>query len=78
MILSIYLFVMLFVFVRKYDFVVFILLLQTSLYMLRQSEEYIFPGGGFLHIPTKRFNPEWGWRHYCHSLVSAGAHWLHL
>ena len=60
MILSIYLFVMLFVFVRKYDFVVFILLLQTSLYMLRQSEEYIFPGGGFLHIPTKRFNPEWG------------------
>ena len=52
-ILSIYLFVMLFVFVRKYDFVVFVLLLQTPLYMLHQSEEYIFPGGFGKFFNTK-------------------------
>jgi hypothetical protein len=56
MILSIYLFVMLFVFVRKYDFVVFILLLQTPLYMLHQTEEYIFPGGFGKFFNTKIFN----------------------
>jgi len=55
-ILSIYLFVMLFVFVRKYDFVVFVLLLQTPLYMLHQSEEYIFPGGFGKFFNTKIFN----------------------
>lgn len=44
-ILSIFLFVFLIVFVRKVDFVVFILLLQTPLYMLHQAEEYVFPGG---------------------------------
>ena len=38
LILSIYLLLMLFVFIRKNDFVVFILLLQTPLYMLHQSE----------------------------------------
>lgn len=43
--ISIFLFVFLFVFVRESDFVVFILLLQTPLYMLHQAEEYIFPGG---------------------------------
>ncbi|MBT3240898.1 MAG: HXXEE domain-containing protein [Chloroflexi bacterium] len=57
-ILSIYLFVMLFVFVRKYDFVVFVLLLQTPLYMLHQSEEYIFPGGFGKFFNTKIFNLE--------------------
>lgn len=44
-ILSIFLLVFMFVFVRKYDFVVFLLLLQTPLYMLHETEEYIFPGG---------------------------------
>ena len=44
-ILAIFLLVFLFVFVRKEDFVIFILLLQTPLYMLHQSEEYVFPGG---------------------------------
>ena len=44
-ILSIFLFVILFAIVRQFDFVIFILLLQTPLYMLHQTEEYIFPGG---------------------------------
>ena len=57
-ILSIFLFVMLFVFVRKVDFVVFVLLLQTPLYMLHQSEEYIFPGGFGKFFNTKIFNLE--------------------
>jgi len=57
-ILAIYLFVMLFVFVRKYDFVVFVLLLQTPLYMLHQTEEYIFPGGFGKFFNTKIFNLE--------------------
>ena len=58
LILSIYLFVMLFVFVRRYDFVVFVLLLQTPLYMLHQTEEYIFPGGFAKFFNTKIFNLE--------------------
>jgi hypothetical protein len=57
-ILSIYLFVMLIVFVRKYDFVVFVLLLQTPLYMLHQTEEYIFPGGFGKFFNIKIFNLE--------------------
>lgn len=57
-ILAIYLFVMLFVFVRNYDFVVFVLLLQTPLYMLHQAEEYIFPGGFGKFFNTKIFNLE--------------------
>ena len=57
-ILSIYMFVMLFVFVRQYDFVVFVLLLQTPLYMLHQTEEYIFPGGFGKFFNTKIFNLE--------------------
>lgn len=55
-ILSIYLFVMLFVIVRKYDFVLFILLLQTPLYMLHQTEEYVFPGGFGKFFNTRIFN----------------------
>jgi hypothetical protein len=55
-ILGIYLFVMLFVFVRRSDFVVYILLLQTPLYMLHQTEEYIFPGGFGKFFNTKIFN----------------------
>jgi hypothetical protein len=56
LILSIYLLVMLLVFVRKYDFILFILLLQTPLYMLHQTEEYIFPGGFGKFFNTKIFN----------------------
>jgi hypothetical protein len=44
-ILAIFLFVFLFVLVRKNDMVIFILLIQTPLYMLHQTEEYVFPGG---------------------------------
>jgi hypothetical protein len=43
LILSIYLFLMLFVFVRQFDFVVFVLLLETPLYMLHQTEKYLSP-----------------------------------
>ncbi len=45
LILSIFLFVFLFVFVKDTDFVLFLILLQTPLYMLHETEEYIFPGG---------------------------------
>ncbi len=43
--ISIFLFVFLFAFVRDTDFVLFLLLLQTPLYMLHETEEYVFPGG---------------------------------
>ncbi len=43
--ISIFLFVFLFVLVKDNDFVLFLLLLQTPLYMLHETEEYIFPGG---------------------------------
>lgn len=58
LILSIYLLVFLFVFVRQYDFVVFVLLLQTPLYMLHQTEEYVFPGGFGKFFNTRIFNLE--------------------
>lgn len=58
LILSIYLFVFLFVFVRKSDFTVFVLLLQTPLYMLHQTEEYIFPGGFGKFFNTQIFKLE--------------------
>ena len=57
-ILSIFLLVFLFVFVRKDDFVVFVLLLQTPLYMLHQTEEYVFPGGFGKYFNTEIFNLE--------------------
>lgn len=44
-ILSIFLFVFLIVFVKNSDFVLFLILLQTPLYMLHETEEYVFPGG---------------------------------
>ncbi len=44
-ILSLYLTIFLFVFVREADFVVFLILLQTPLYMLHETEEFVFPGG---------------------------------
>ncbi len=40
-----FLLVMLFAFVRQSEFLIFVLLLQTPLYMLHQGEEYVFPGG---------------------------------
>ena len=43
--ISIFLFIFLLVFVKASDFIVFLILLQTPLYMLHQTEEYIFPGG---------------------------------
>ena len=45
LLISIFLFVFLFVFVKDTDFVLFLLLLQTPIYMLHETEEYIFPGG---------------------------------
>lgn len=45
LVLAVYLTVFLFLFVRRVDFVVFILLLQTPLYLLHEAEEYVFPGG---------------------------------
>lgn len=44
-ILGIYLFIFLTVFVRPEDFVLYLILLQTPLYMMHETEEYIFPGG---------------------------------
>lgn len=43
--ISIFLFIFLFIFVKDSDFIVFLILLQTPLYMLHETEEYIFPGG---------------------------------
>ncbi len=54
-ILSVFLFIYLFVLVLKEDIVLFILLLQTPLYMLHQTEEYVFPGGFGKFFNTKIF-----------------------
>ena len=45
LLISIFLFIFLLVFVKDSNFVLFLLLLQTPLYMLHETEEYIFPGG---------------------------------
>lgn len=45
LLISIFLFVYLFVLVKDTDFILFLLLLQTPLYLLHEAEEYIFPGG---------------------------------
>jgi len=45
LIVSIFFFVLLVVFVKDSDFVLFLILLQTPLYMLHETEEYVFPGG---------------------------------
>lgn len=44
-VLAFYLTLFLLVFVRNSDFPVFLILLQTPLYMLHETEEYLFPGG---------------------------------
>ena len=45
LLISIFLFAFLFVIVKESNFVLFLILLQTPLYMLHETEEYIFPGG---------------------------------
>ncbi len=56
--ISIFLFVFLFAFVRGIDFVLFLLLLQTPLYMLHETEEYVFPGGfgKFFNMEIMKFD----------------------
>ena len=56
--ISIFLFVFLFVFVKDTDFVLFLLLIQTPLYMLHETEEYIFPGGfgKFFNMDIMKFD----------------------
>ena len=44
-VLAVFLFVFLFVLVRPKDFVLFVILLQTPLYLIHETEEYVFPGG---------------------------------
>jgi len=44
-IVAIFLSVFLFVFVRPTDFILFVILLQTPLYLIHETEEYVFPGG---------------------------------
>lgn len=44
-ILAIYLFFFLYILLYRSDFVLFLLLVQTPLYLLHETEEYIFPGG---------------------------------
>ena len=58
LVLSIFLLVFLFVFVRPNDAVLFVLLLQTPLYMLHQTEEYVFPGGFAKFFNMQIFNLE--------------------
>jgi len=43
--ISIFLIIFLLVFVKEKNFIVFLILAQTPLYMLHETEEYIFPGG---------------------------------
>jgi len=54
-VLSFYILVLLLVFVRQKDFIVFLLLLQTPLYMLHEIEEYVFPGGFEVFFNRKIF-----------------------
>jgi len=60
LILSIFLFVFLLVFVKDSNFALFIILLQTPLYMLHEAEEYIFPGGfgKFFNIDIMKLETE--------------------
>ena len=41
-ILAIYLFTLLIFIVRHYNFILFVLILHTPVYMLHQTEEYVF------------------------------------
>ena len=44
-IVSLFLFPVLIIAVRPHDYILFILLLQTPIYMLHETEEFVFPGG---------------------------------
>jgi len=62
-IVALFLFPFLVVAVRPHDYVLFILLLHTPLYMLHETEEFVFPGGFgtffnhyIFHLP-KSVNP---------------------
>ena len=57
-ILSLFLFVFLWVFVKDEDFVLFIILIQAPLYMIHETEEYIFPGGFGKFFNMEIFNLE--------------------
>ncbi|MGD1822851.1 MAG: HXXEE domain-containing protein [Pleomorphochaeta sp.] len=48
-VLAFYLTLFSFVFIKKSNFPVFLIIIQTPLYMLHESEEYLFPGG-FQHF----------------------------
>jgi len=58
--ISIFLFIFFFVYVKDTDFVLFLLLLQTPLYMLHETEEYVFPGGfgKFFNMDIMKFKTE--------------------
>ncbi|MBT4842862.1 MAG: hypothetical protein HON91_10540, partial [Anaerolineae bacterium] len=58
LLISIFLFAFLFFIVKDTDFVLFLLLLQTPLYMLHEAEEYIFPGGfgKFFNMDIMKFD----------------------
>ncbi len=58
LVLSVFLIVFLFAFVLNQDNVVFIILIQTPLYMLHQAEEYVFPGGFGMFFNTRVFGLE--------------------
>ena len=58
LVLSLFMLVFLFVFVREKDFIVFLILLQTPLYMLHETEEYVFPGGFEIFFNRKIFKVE--------------------
>ncbi len=49
LILSLYLSVFSFIFIRENNFPAFLIIIQTPLYMIHESEEYLFPGG-FKHF----------------------------
>ena len=54
-ILSFFLFTFLFIFVLKVDIILFVILLQIPLYMLHQTEEYVFPGNFGKFFNTRIF-----------------------
>ena len=60
LLIAFFLFVFLFILVKEADFVLFLLLLQTPLYMLHEAEEYIFPGGfgRFFNMEIMKFETE--------------------
>ncbi len=58
--ISIFLFIFLFALIKNTDFALFLLLLQTPLYMIHETEEYIFPGGfgKFFNMDIMNFETE--------------------